>query len=58
MNWAQIIIASLIVLRVIAEVAHSGESKTGKYDATTGIIAAIIEVSLLNWGGFFDCWTK
>ena len=58
MNWAQIIIASLLVIRVIAEVVHSGEPRTGKYDATTGIMAAIIEVSLLNWGGFFDCWIK
>lgn len=42
----------LIILSLIQNLLHHGESK-GKYDFGATLVAAILEIALLNWGGFY-----
>ena len=58
MNWAQIIMVAIITFNVVTDIMHDGEERVRKFDATKTMLAAIVQVSLLNWGGFFDCWFK
>lgn len=58
MNWAQIILTALIAFGLLDEIMNDGTERVKKYDATKGIMATIIHLTLLNWGGFFDCWFK
>lgn len=52
MKAPQIIMTLLIILSLIQTLLHHGESK-GNYDFGTAIVAAILEIALLNWGGFY-----
>ena len=58
MNYPQIIVVMLLALNVAIEIKYDGERRIAQYDAAKTILAALVEVALLNWGGFFDCWIK
>jgi LPXTG-motif cell wall-anchored protein len=50
----QIILCVLYCLSLGVNLAKHGQPKTGKESFWTGLIAIIIVVTLLIWGGFFS----
>jgi hypothetical protein len=51
----QIIVIALSFIGIGIEIAKDGQMKEPKkYNAKVHIIATIITLSLLYWGGFFD----
>ena len=52
--WPQLIYLGLIILGLGMHMALHGE-KQKRYNAWTQLVASIISVGILYWGGFFDC---
>lgn len=51
---ARIIMAMIIGFRVLHDILHYGERRSGsEINAWVTIIAAFIEILLLKWGGFW-----
>ncbi|QXF03598.1 MULTISPECIES: hypothetical protein [Xanthomonas] len=53
MGAAQLIYLSLVMLELGLEIAKHGEPKTGRHNAGSTIVATILILALLWWGGFF-----
>lgn len=58
MNIPQWIMAFLLVLGMINAVIKHGEIEIRKYDGAKSILTTLVTVSLLAWGGYFDCWLR
>ena len=53
----QIIILVLYTLLLGITLAKHGEvKKYEKYNFFTSLLSIIVQIALLYWGGFFDCW--
>jgi len=50
----QLIYLSLVLIGLGAEIARHGEAKKGKYNGWTSLIATLIILTVLYYGGFFD----
>ena len=55
---AQIILLSMYLLSGFLAAYKHGKPKTGKESFWYWIVALVINLSLLYWGGFFDCLIK
>lgn len=53
-GWPEGITLSLWLVGIVYAIAHDGEPKKGKYDASVAIIACGISFFILWWGGFFS----
>ena len=53
MNGGQIGILVLLGMNVGLHLAKHGEPKEGKYNFGAALVANLIEVGLLYWGGFW-----
>ena len=49
----QLIYIALLMIGIGIDTAKHGEPKTGNHNCTSSIIAAILTIALLYWGGFF-----
>lgn len=49
----QIILLAIYVLDIAIVAAHHGEPKEGSYNVFVLLIAFVIQLALLTWGGFF-----
>lgn len=55
---AQLIYLTLVFIGALIAANQHGKDKTGKHDFFTSIIAQILVMGLLYWGGFFDVLLK
>lgn len=55
---AQIILLSLLLISGFIQANKHGKQKEGKESFWYWLIAFAINLSLLYWGGFFDCFIK
>lgn len=53
MHAPQIIFVCLVVYGLAVEIERHGKPKTGNNNAWVVVIAIVIQMSLLYWGGFF-----
>jgi len=54
-GWPQAIYLALTLLGLGVEISRHGEpKKPGRYNAVSTLIATVVVLSLLYWGGFFD----
>lgn len=51
----QLIYLGLIILALGLHIGVHGQRQP-KYNAWTQLVSSIISVSILYWGGFFDCF--
>lgn len=58
MNIPQWIMAFLLVLGIINAVINHDKIEIIKYDGVKAMLATLVKVSLLVWGGYFDCWLR
>ena len=55
---AQIILLSMFLISGFIKANKHGKPKEGKESFWYWVIACVIDLSLLYWGGFFDCFIK
>ena len=55
---AQIILLSMYLVSGFLAAYKHAKPKTGKESFWYWIVALVINLSLLYWGGFFDCFIK
>ena len=55
---AQIILLSMFLISGFIQANKHGKPKEGKESFWYWLIAFSINLSLLYWGGFFDCFIK
>ena len=53
MKAPQIIMIIIFTSGVVLNLVNHGKRKEGKYDFWSALIATIIEIVILRWGGFF-----
>uniref|UniRef100_UPI003F8101A9 hypothetical protein n=1 Tax=Xanthomonas sp. 0924 TaxID=2835534 RepID=UPI003F8101A9 len=53
MGAAQLIYLALTMLGLGMGIAQHGEPKTGRHNAVSTIVATVLILALLWWGGFF-----
>lgn len=54
MPYAQIIYLFIVVLGLGIALAKDGQPKTDKYSFWGTVVATLISLGLLYWGGFFN----
>ena len=58
MNIPQWILLTLILISLGIKIQEHNRILIRKGDGVSAFISAMLELSLLYWGGFFDCWLK
>ena len=53
MGIPQIIMIVLLALMLFINIANHNKPREGKYNGWDALIAIVIQISLLTWGGFF-----
>ena len=55
MAWPQIIFLALTLLGLGINMGLHGE-RQNPHNFWTALFGSVVSVSLLYWGGFFNCW--
>ena len=58
MDYPQIIYIALSFMGSGMHLAKNGETREEKYHFGKDLLARMVILGLLYWGGFFDCWIK
>ena len=58
MNIPQWIVLFLIGFKLVEHICKNGQTKELEYNGCLMFVASAIEIALLAWGGFWDCWLK
>ena len=56
--WPQIVLIVLVAIGMGIEMTKDGQPKTGNHSFVYGSIGNLITLTLLYFGGFFDCFFK
>jgi len=56
MHWPQVIYLATVFFALGISIAEHGKPKEGKNNSLGFFIGLLIQLSLLYWGGFFDCF--
>ena len=52
--WPQYTLVALVAFNVVNHCVHHGEKKIEEYNGAIMFIAAVIQMIILTFGGFFD----
>ena len=58
MNIPQWIMAFLLVVCIYNAVVDHGRVEVKKHNGFEKLFATLIEIILLVWGGYFNCWLR
>ena len=58
MNIPQWIMVFLLAFSIINAIAKHDKIEIKKYNGVEMVLATLVEISLLVWGGYFDCWSR